>query len=90
MAFAFGPKTLAELEGSFNPSHLHPPEAAVPGPRLEAAADAYRRWQWAHHYRVLSGSGWSGSVYAMLGLPQPQAQPQTQAALAESSPAKAG
>ena len=77
VAFAFGPKTLAELEGALGPQHLcAPPEnplqdALKDEARLEAAADAYRRWQWAHHYRVLSDAGWTASVYAMLGLPLP-------------------
>ncbi|GAA5504073.1 hypothetical protein Dxin01_03841 [Deinococcus xinjiangensis] len=80
VAFAFGPKTLADLEGALGPQHLcAPPEnpladALKDEARLEAAADAYRRWQWAHHYRVLNDVGWSASVYAMLGLPLPTAQ----------------
>lgn len=80
VAFAFGPKTLAELEGSLTLHHLAaPPEnpladALKDDERLESAADAYRRWQWAHHYRVLNDAGWTASVYAMLGLaPTPPA-----------------
>lgn len=74
VAFAFGPKTLADLEGALTAYHLSaPPEnpladALKDEQRLEAAADAYRRWQWAHHYRVLDDAGWTASVYAMLGL----------------------
>ncbi|RJF73867.1 single-stranded-DNA-specific exonuclease RecJ [Deinococcus cavernae] len=74
VAFAFGPKTLAELEGSLTLHHLAaPPEnplsdALKDEERLERAADAYRRWQWAHNYRVLNDAGWVASVYAMLGL----------------------
>lgn len=77
VAFAFGPKTLADLEGSLTLHHLAaPPEnpladALKDEERLERAADAYRRWQWAHHYRVLNDSGWTASVYAMLGLSAP-------------------
>ena len=78
VAFAFGPKTLAELEGSLTRRHLCAPTvtSAATAPAtdgsLEAAADAYRRWQWAHHYAVLGDTGWTVSVYAMLGLPCPQ------------------
>ncbi|GGR90756.1 single-stranded-DNA-specific exonuclease [Deinococcus sedimenti] len=71
LAFAFGPKTLAELEGSLSRHHLSVPPANPllnPG-TLEAAADAYRRWQWAHHWRTLSDDGWTASVHAMLGEP---------------------
>ena len=71
LAFAFGPKTLAELEGSLSRHHLSAPPANPllnPG-TLEAAADAYRRWQWAHHWRTLSDDGWTASVHAMLGEP---------------------
>lgn len=75
ISFAFGPKTLAELEGSLSSDHLTPPTSNplrdISGHEhsLETAADAYRRWQWAHHYRVLDDLGWSHSVYAMLGTP---------------------
>lgn len=80
VAFAFGPKTLAELEGSLTLYHLTaPPEnpladALKDDERLERAADAYRRWQWAHHYRVLNDAGWTASVYAMLGI-EPKVRP---------------
>ncbi len=59
VAFAWGPKTLKDLSGA----ELTPPSPAAP----EAAAEAYRRWQWGHHYRVLSDAGWAASVRAMLG-----------------------
>ena len=62
VSFALGPKTLGETEGAWLLSAADPQEAP------EAQADAYRRWQWAHHYRVLDDAGWSASVYAMLGL----------------------
>ncbi|MFC4639720.1 single-stranded-DNA-specific exonuclease RecJ [Deinococcus hohokamensis] len=76
IAFAFGPKTLSELEGSLTRHHLSPPQITPltgGGDRkqLERAADAYRRWQWAHHHRTLDDAGWTASVYAMLGLPLP-------------------
>ncbi|WP_291423791.1 DHH family phosphoesterase [Deinococcus sp.] len=73
VSFAFGPKTLAELEGALSLQHLSAPpqnplaDALQDEARLEAAGDAYRRWQWAHHYRVLNDTGWTASVYAMLG-----------------------
>ncbi|UBV43981.1 DHH family phosphoesterase [Deinococcus taeanensis] len=80
VAFAFGPKTLAELEGSLTRHHLSaPPPNPLLGtadPGLEAAADAYRRWQWAHHWRTLDDDGWSASVHAMLGLDTPAEQPE--------------
>ncbi|PNY82903.1 single-stranded-DNA-specific exonuclease RecJ [Deinococcus koreensis] len=75
VAFAFGPKTLSELEGALTRHHLAAPppnplqDATLDDPHMEAAADAYRRWQWAHHHKVLDDAGWSASVYAMLGLP---------------------
>ncbi|WP_221088514.1 single-stranded-DNA-specific exonuclease RecJ [Deinococcus aquaedulcis] len=84
VAFAFGPKTLADLEGALTRQHLlapptNPLRELVPGaaaPQLEAAADAYRRWQWAHHWRVLDDGGWAASVLAMLGLAQGEPQPE--------------
>ncbi len=74
VAFALGPKTLAELEGHLSRHHLEPIPAA--GLRdnqndeeaLLAAAEAYHRWQWVHYYRVLDDAGWTASVYAMLGI----------------------
>ncbi|GAA5511502.1 hypothetical protein Dcar01_00213 [Deinococcus carri] len=78
VAFAFGPKTLAELEGSLSSQHLGPPPPQIrPGTGeagLEAAADAYRLWQWAHLYRVLDDAGWNAAVRHLLGLGEPQAQ----------------
>lgn len=74
VSFAFGPKTLTELEGNLTTYHLTPPtsnpllDADGHEQSLDKAADAYRCWQWAHHYRVLDDSGWSHSVYAMLGV----------------------
>lgn len=79
VAFALGPKTLAELEGALGRQHLLPPRARPTGPaaegpaaadsgQLEAAADAYRRWQWAHLYRVLDDPGWNAAVQHLLGL----------------------
>ncbi|WP_082506291.1 DHH family phosphoesterase [Deinococcus sp. Leaf326] len=67
VAFAWGPKTLKDLESA----ELTPLGSVTP----EAAADAYRRWQWAHHYRVLSGAGWAASVRAMLGPEEPTPAP---------------
>ncbi|TDE86084.1 DHH family phosphoesterase [Deinococcus sp. S9] len=64
VAFAFGPKTLAELEGSLA---RHP---SLTEAELEEAADAYRRWQWAHLYRVLDDAGWNAAVRHLLGLVQ--------------------
>lgn len=72
VAFALGPKTLAELEGSLSRWHLSaPPPNPLQGGReagLEEAADAYRRWQWAHLYRVLDDEGWNAAVRHLLGL----------------------
>jgi len=72
VAFAFGPKTLAELEGALSRRHLDPPPnpliGAADSERLEAAADAYRRWQWAQLYRLLDDAGWNAAVRHLLGL----------------------
>lgn len=82
LAFALGPKTLAELEGALSRHHLQAPppmrhaDAVLDDAHLEQAADAYRRWQWAHHYSVLDDQGWTSSVYAMLGLDIPQDVPE--------------
>ncbi|MDB5045464.1 MAG: single-stranded exonuclease RecJ, partial [Deinococcus sp.] len=81
VAFAFGPKTLAELEGALTRHHLAPPpinpllDATQDDAHLEKAADAYRRWQWAHHHRTLDDAGWTASVHAMLGLELPETVP---------------
>jgi single-stranded-DNA-specific exonuclease len=78
VAFAYGPKTLAELEGALTRHHLAPPppnpllDATQDDAHLESAADAYRRWQWAHHHRTLDDAGWTASVHAMLGLEVPE------------------
>ncbi|WP_092265154.1 single-stranded-DNA-specific exonuclease RecJ [Deinococcus reticulitermitis] len=69
VSFALGPKTLAELDAALT---LAPFTTEA---RVEGAADAYRRWQWAHHYRVLDDAGWTASVYAMLGLGVEEAPP---------------
>ncbi|EYB68721.1 single-stranded-DNA-specific exonuclease RecJ [Deinococcus phoenicis] len=78
VAFAFGPKTLAELEGTLSRHHLSPPPSNpltdAGGAGLEAAADAYRRWQWAHLYRVLDDAGWNAAVRHLLGLEEGQTQ----------------
>ncbi|MBZ9751503.1 single-stranded-DNA-specific exonuclease RecJ [Deinococcus sp. HMF7604] len=90
VAFAFGPRTLADLEGSLTRHHLSAPPSNplqelgaddLNSPytaRLETAADAYRRWQWAHHWRTLDDAGWSASVLAMLGVAplQPSSEPE--------------
>ncbi|MCP2015721.1 single-stranded-DNA-specific exonuclease [Deinococcus sp. HSC-46F16] len=68
VAFALGPKTLGELEGSLTARHLQP---ATDEARMAEAADAYRRWQWAHLYRVLDDEGWSAAVHHLLGLTGP-------------------
>ncbi|MFC3717986.1 single-stranded-DNA-specific exonuclease RecJ [Deinococcus metalli] len=84
VAFALGPKTLAELEGALTRYHLQTPppnplaDATTDDLHMRRAADAYRRWQWAHHHAVLDDAGWSASVYAMLGLtvPETRAEPE--------------
>ncbi|CAM3731317.1 single-stranded-DNA-specific exonuclease RecJ [Deinococcus frigens] len=74
VAFALGPKTLSELEGALTRHHLSAPpanplaDATADEVHMAHAADAYRRWQWAHHHRTLDDAGWTASVYAMLGL----------------------
>lgn len=72
VAFALGPKTLAELEGSLSRHHLSAPPGnpllAGSEAGLEEAADAYRRWQWAHLYRVLDNEGWNAAARHLLGL----------------------
>lgn len=69
VSFALGPKTLGDLDAALTLAPFTT-EAGV-----EGAADAYRRWQWAHHYRVLDDAGWTASVYAMLGLGVDEMQP---------------
>ncbi|OLV18751.1 single-stranded-DNA-specific exonuclease RecJ [Deinococcus marmoris] len=77
VAFALGPKTLSELEGALTRHHLSAPpanplaDATADEAHMARAADAYRRWQWAHHYRTLDNGGWTASVHAMLGLALP-------------------
>ena len=61
VAFAWGPKTLAELQGGVGGFSL--PRAP------EAALDAYRRWQWAQLYAALDDASWSAGVRTLLGLP---------------------
>ena len=80
VSFALGPKTLGELDAALTLASLLPDFRSDAAP--EAAADAYRCWQWAHHYRVLDDAGWTASVYAMLGLPGSAALPETAEALA--------
>ncbi|WP_424951850.1 single-stranded-DNA-specific exonuclease RecJ [Deinococcus sp.] len=58
VSFAWGPKTLLELEGSFTGRERG----------AEARADAYRRYQWAQFYRHLNDEGWGRAVDAMLGV----------------------
>lgn len=74
VAFALGPKTLAELEGPLTPHHLGPPTAVPLTGSIPEAADAYRRWQWAHLYRVLDDPGWNAAVRHLLGLELPLPQ----------------
>ena len=69
----------ASTSGSPSPSYsLAPPppnpllDATQDDAHLESAADAYRRWQWAHHYTALDDVGWTASVHAMLGLEVPE------------------
>ncbi|WP_034384997.1 single-stranded-DNA-specific exonuclease RecJ [Deinococcus sp. YIM 77859] len=87
VAFAFGPKTLAELEGALSAPRLRPlfmpAQVDADEAELEAAADAYRRWQWAHLYRVLDDRGWNAAVWHLLGLAEerpPTAEPELAAA----------
>ncbi len=60
VAFAWGPKTLAELSGGVGGFRL--PRAP------EAALDTYRRWLWAQLYTALDDASWSAAVRHMLGL----------------------
>lgn len=65
VTFAFGPNTLADLASGLQPRHFAAPQNTA---LAEAAADAYRRWQWSEHYQVLSDKAWAASVLSMLGL----------------------
>ncbi|AWN24655.1 single-stranded-DNA-specific exonuclease RecJ [Deinococcus irradiatisoli] len=69
VAFAWGPKTLGELEGHSlgRRSVLSGLDYAQAGVR-EQAADTYRRFQWSHLYRMLDDEGFTRAVQAMLGL----------------------
>ncbi|WP_188960927.1 single-stranded-DNA-specific exonuclease RecJ [Deinococcus aquiradiocola] len=58
VSFAWGPKTLTELEAGFTGRERG----------QDAQLGAYRRWQWAHAYRHLDNEGWSRAVNALLGL----------------------
>ena len=58
VSFAWGPKTLAELEAGFSGRERGD----------EARADAYRRWQWAQLYLHLDDAGWAQAVLSMLGI----------------------
>ncbi|MGI8748051.1 MAG: single-stranded-DNA-specific exonuclease RecJ, partial [Deinococcus sp.] len=58
VSFAWGPKTLGELDESYSGRERG----------AEKAADAYRRWQWGQFYRVLDDEGWAGAAAALLGL----------------------
>ena len=64
VSFAWGPKTLAELEASFNGRERG----------NEAKADAYRRWQWAQLYQHLDDAGWAQAVLGMTGLELEEAE----------------
>ncbi|WP_407539583.1 single-stranded-DNA-specific exonuclease RecJ [Deinococcus radiomollis] len=57
VSFAWGPKTLSELESSFTGRERG----------AEAKTDAYRQFQWAQLYRHLQGESWGRAVDAMLG-----------------------
>ncbi|WP_425148464.1 single-stranded-DNA-specific exonuclease RecJ [Deinococcus sp.] len=61
VSFAWGPKTLAELEASFSGRERG----------NEARVDAYRRWQWAHLYQHLDDTGWAQAALSLLGV-QPE------------------
>ncbi|TSA88188.1 single-stranded-DNA-specific exonuclease RecJ [Deinococcus detaillensis] len=69
VSFAWGPKTLGELEGHTlgRRAVLSGLDYTEPGAR-ERAAEIYRRLQWAHLYRSLDDEGFSRAVRAMLDL----------------------
>ncbi|UWX65594.1 single-stranded-DNA-specific exonuclease RecJ [Deinococcus rubellus] len=71
VSFAWGPKTLAELDGQTlgRRAVLSGLDYAREGERLQAA-ETYRRLQWAHFYRTLDDEGFMRAVRAMLGLDQ--------------------
>ncbi len=73
VAFAWGPKTLSDLEGhsSGRRSVLSGLDYTHAGVR-EQAAGTYRRLQWAHLYRTLDDEGFSRAVQAMLALGEPE------------------
>lgn len=66
LSVCWGPKTLAELEGSYGPGL----GGSRPGLHLTPAAeaDAYRRWLWATLYTVLSDEAWERAAHHLLGL----------------------
>ncbi|GGR39006.1 single-stranded-DNA-specific exonuclease RecJ [Deinococcus ruber] len=64
VSFAWGPKTLEQLEASFNGRERG----------NEAKADAYRRWQWAQLYQHLDDAGWAQAVLGMTGMKVEEAE----------------
>ena len=69
VSFAWGPKTLGELDGVSLGSR-----AVLSGLNWQrediraGSADTYRRMQWAHFYRTLDDEGFARAVRRMLGL----------------------
>ena len=68
VSFAWGPKTLGELDGAGlgRRAVLSGLDWTQPSIR-ERSADVYRRMQWAHFYRTLNAGGFSRAVRTMLG-----------------------
>ena len=69
VSFAWGPKTLGDLDGMslgrravLSGLNWRRPEVR------ESSADTYRRMQWAHCYRSLDDDGFARAAFAMLGL----------------------
>ena len=68
VSFAWGPKTLGDLEGTGlgRRAVLSGLDWTQPETR-QRSADVYHRMQWAHLYRSLDAGGFSRAVRAMLG-----------------------
>ncbi|ADV67705.1 single-stranded-DNA-specific exonuclease RecJ [Deinococcus maricopensis] len=71
VAFAFGPKTLAELEDGAvrvaGPLRAHASDWSDPVMRA-GAADAYTRFMWAALYRALDDASFTRAVWHLAGL----------------------
>jgi single-stranded-DNA-specific exonuclease len=70
ISFAWGPKTLGDLDGMSLGRRAVLSSLDWKRPEVrESSADLYRRMQWAHFYRSLDDDGFARAAYSMLGLP---------------------